>query len=47
MQFVQAILKGLHGLSFAYMFQSQKNFWNCFNEFGNMGLGQKGIIGIY
>lgn len=47
MQFAQVILKGLHSLSFAYMFQSQKNFQNCFNEFGNMGRGQKGIIGIY
>lgn len=47
MQFVQVILKGLYSFSFAYMFQSQKNFQNCFNQFGNMGLGQKGIIGIY
>lgn len=47
MQFVQAILKGLQGLSLTYVFQSQKSFENCFNEFGNMGLGQKGITGIY
>lgn len=47
MQFVQAILKGLHGFSSAYMFQSQKYFQNCFNEFGNMGLGQTGITDLY